>query len=62
MSEIKLKPCPFCGGEAKLLSINGIEETYYFVHCTKCSIEQRAEIESAFYAAEQWNHRVRSDK
>ena len=29
MSEIKLLPCPFCGGEAKACK-------YYFIQCTKC--------------------------
>ena len=29
----KLKPCPFCGGEAK---IEKHEEYSYIVRCTKC--------------------------
>lgn len=29
MSETKLLPCPFCGGEAEVCG-------YYFIQCTKC--------------------------
>lgn len=31
MAEIKLSPCPFCGGRAALYADNGIK-----VICTKC--------------------------
>lgn len=43
MSEIKLKPCPFCGGKAEYL----ITENYnrcatqgwkFGIHCTKCMV------------------------
>ena len=35
MGEVKLKPCPFCGGEAELtMSFDWVAETYNFiVHC-----------------------------
>ncbi|WP_027859235.1 Lar family restriction alleviation protein [Marinobacterium jannaschii] len=33
MSNQKLKPCPFCGGEAEL-----IEAQYPYVECTECGI------------------------
>ena len=36
MSEIKLKLCPFCGGEAKLRRING---RIAYVECSKCCTE-----------------------
>lgn len=34
MSEIKLKPCPFCGGEARLQRKN--KKHGYYVICKKC--------------------------
>lgn len=34
MSE-KLKPCPFCGGEAKLC--HGNAAPFWYITCTKCS-------------------------
>ena len=36
MSEIKLLPCPFCGGEAKLEINREMGGTQYQVLCTKC--------------------------
>ena len=42
MSEIKLLPCPFCGGEARLtkknrIIVDGKTERECHVHCTKCN-------------------------
>ena len=31
-----LKPCPFCGGEARLVPLTEHDETWYRVHCRKC--------------------------
>lgn len=37
MSEIKLKRCPFCGGEADLFSWSQIPLTYqYGIECREC--------------------------
>ena len=33
MSNIKLKPCPFCGGEAKLQGI-----TVVWIKCKQCGV------------------------
>ena len=33
MSEIKLKPCPFCGGEAEMFG----NESVVFVRCKECT-------------------------
>ena len=33
MSEIKLKPCPFCGGEAEMFG----NESAVFVGCKECT-------------------------
>ena len=39
MSEIKLLPCPFCGGEVELNSV-GVSTTYYFISCEECGHRQ----------------------
>lgn len=51
MSDERLKPCPFCGGEATVVGHN-----IFFVKCTNC------EIETLLYrhkdrAVEYWNTR-----
>ena len=50
----KLKPCPFCGGEAK------INKREYSIECTRCSAYM-----GYFYtkqeAIEAWNRRVTDD-
>lgn len=59
MSE--LKPCPFCGEEAKLLDKTNYYETggytYYFVRCNNCGAENgwNMQLEKAIEA---WNRRV----
>lgn len=49
----KLKPCPFCGGEAELY------ENYYHgcnIYCLECGVE--FECDSKEEAIEAWNRRV----
>lgn len=60
MSEIKLKPCPFCGGEARIASEGG---TVVLATCKKCHAETQGVSISAEYcanekAAEEWNRRI----
>lgn len=55
--EIELKPCPFCGGKAKVAS--GIHEggKYHWVECTECygrSVGNSLEDE----AISAWNRRA----
>lgn len=62
MSEIKLLPCPFCGGEAEVIGnyIKGVPNNFqYFVRCKKCKARPQP-----FYtfkkkekAVEAWNTR-----
>ncbi|MGN0608970.1 MAG: Lar family restriction alleviation protein [Oscillospiraceae bacterium] len=33
MSEIKLKPCPFCGGKVE---IECLDDEYFYVTCSNC--------------------------
>lgn len=38
-SEEQLKPCPFCGGEAKVLYIDDLRFHHVVVGCSKCWCE-----------------------
>ena len=54
MAEVKLKPCPFCGGEAKT-------QSYYHdyaVYCRKCEAATRRFYPTKQEAIEAWNRRV----
>lgn len=42
MSE--LKPCPFCGGEAKLENLSLVtDRAFWVVHCSKCRVSTPCE-------------------
>lgn len=60
MSEIKLLPCPFCGGEASVLSDCSYSrtdgETMYYVRCQYCASESSWEY-SEEEAIKRWNTR-----
>ena len=58
MSELKLLPCPFCGGEAEMLNYSPTE---WLVHCIECDgmVEKWRETEEE--AIEQWNNRTPMD-
>ena len=62
MSDIKLKPCPFCGDRAAIHKKNDDEVGFcYFVFCTKCCCEtqySRTEEE----AISDWNRRADNEK
>ena len=69
MSEIKLKPCPFCGGEAELYSMKRDKRKvlgiYYMIATIKCkSCPAKIEVagqdsDRAFKnAAKVWNRRA----
>ena len=51
--DIKLKKCPFCGGEAHFVKTSIAE----YVQCTKCKAEAGV-ISSFKEAAEAWNRRI----
>ena len=62
MSEIELKPCPFCGGKAKFKAI-GAHKTAITVGCTTCCASSKIILISAEYcanehAAKDWNQRA----
>ena len=70
----KLKPCPFCGGEAELCTSYGNDgQVYYhtaFVKCTRCHAKTKTVITDGYYGTtsttrdvtDDWNRRVEDDK
>lgn len=53
----ELKPCPFCGGEAKYMeTMEGIFISR-FVTCTKCGIETKRNYPRKNGAIKAWNTR-----
>lgn len=55
MSEINLKPCPFCGGEAKA---NNCGAGMYFIRCNTCGASMGDNFISKASAVERWNIRT----
>lgn len=63
MNEIKLKPCPFCGGKARLLSEMrfGKQKKVWFVACggLGCGVmPETIDADTPQEAAEIWNRRA----
>lgn len=67
---VKLKPCPFCGGEAEILiDTNCYNVPYAFVKCGKCKAETLSYIHNKHNkmlftdaAVESWNRRYRDEQ
>ena len=57
MSE-ELKPCPFCGGEARLIHLNDVNK---YVECVDCNAES-ALYDRRIQAIEAWNNRPIEDE
>ena len=65
--DILLKPCPFCGGKAKLehmINISNIA-SMSFIECSKCharsgSFEVSAKYSADMEAINSWNARVKN--
>lgn len=64
MSEIKLKPCPFCGGEAHIDCFPGLDRPYFPVcnneMCIACDTILTFLTEKD--AAEAWNRRADNER
>lgn len=57
MLEIKLKPCPFCGGEASFEVYEDLYKDTYKVKCLHCFAETNYE-DTIEEAAKKWNRRI----
>lgn len=61
MSELKLLPCPFCGGEPELH--NNSSETLYGVYCPACGAQTAHEgFTAGDDAIAAWNRRAQPDQ
>ncbi len=70
MADIELKPCPFCGGKAKLKKgfpyQQNSQTKYAFIQCTKCRAKAATYEQYPFqpyesilvFAARDWNRRI----
>ena len=62
MAEVKLEPCPFCGGEAAFMTQEVAYQDMHYVACTNsaCLMYQvsTALREEKLYAANDWNTRT----
>ena len=60
----KLKPCPFCGGEAYIESLNDHRTGYavHFATCLVCGCEMPRIARTKQKAAEVWNRRTENDE
>lgn len=63
--KISLKPCPFCGGEARLRKHQKLEQTWY-VQCKNCGVRTANSAQMPYqswkdamkYPVNQWNARL----
>jgi Lar family restriction alleviation protein len=58
MNDIELKPCPFCGSKAKIITvgIHGYNEQFV-IHCMNCYAET-TQYAALSFVIEAWNKRV----
>lgn len=60
----KLKPCPFCGGEAELVLSLSSSGMVYSIECNKkeCPLSRTKWFNKKEKAVEMWNRRVENER
>lgn len=65
MGTLDLKPCPFCGGEAKLVNTMFAGDMYKTVFCLACNANTNnfnaRDEKSAMRAVDAWNRRANDE-
>ena len=60
MSEVKLKPCPFCGFTPEIVELKDNVRYNYKIHCTFCGVMFYENTVPACIA--RWNTRAKMDE
>lgn len=57
---VKLKPCPFCGGEAEMkgTAYLGNNPTAFYIVCKDCGMQTASNCKPKTKQAKDWNRRV----
>ena len=58
---LKLRNCPFCGGDAEIVKEDQFGRLRFFVTCLGCGIETPRTAMTKEKAAEAWNRRAGND-
>lgn len=61
MEKLDLKPCPFCGGQGKVMIPTGRYLTFYVVMCEECRCRTK-EFPDKEMAVEVWDRRSGGEK
>ena len=62
-SDIKLKPCPFCGGEVMLYTNHYLGSMFHYVACYKCDATvETVHHKDKEFVIKTWNTRKPMDK
>lgn len=70
MEQLKLKPCPFCGGRARVIGKRRGGSTCYCISCSSCGAKSRVAFVQPWHdskfvaqcqAAKLWNARADND-
>ena len=58
MNEVKLKRCPFCGGEAEIIEVEGNESETICIQCSSCGVSVHHKWLEPEVLIDYWNRRA----